>query len=63
MMPLECRGVVDNVLKVTLTFHLPLGFSFSKIIQVYHTTNIRVVDISIIPLHIGAHTQGKCYFS
>lgn len=27
--------------------------------QVYGTTNIRVMDISIIPLHIAAHTQGK----
>ena len=28
-------------------------------LQVYNTTNIRVVDMSVIPLHIGAHTQGK----
>ncbi|EEB98134.1 hypothetical protein MPER_02412, partial [Moniliophthora perniciosa FA553] len=28
---------------------------------VYNTTNIRVVDVSIIPLHIGAHTQATAY--
>ena len=27
--------------------------------QVYGTTNIHVIDISVIPLHIGAHTQGE----
>ena len=27
--------------------------------QVYGTTNIRVADTSIIPLHIVAHTQGE----
>ncbi|KAJ7866482.1 alcohol oxidase [Mycena leptocephala] len=30
-------------------------------LKVYNTTNIRVVDISIIPLHIGAHTQATAY--
>ncbi|KAJ7488067.1 alcohol oxidase [Mycena latifolia] len=30
-------------------------------LKVYHTTNIRVIDISIIPLHIGAHTQATAY--
>ncbi|KAJ7790621.1 hypothetical protein B0H13DRAFT_805428 [Mycena leptocephala] len=30
-------------------------------LKVYNTTNIRVVDISIIPLHIGAHTQVTAY--
>ena len=26
--------------------------------QVYGTTNIRVVDLSVVPLHVGSHTQG-----
>ena len=28
-------------------------------LQVYGTKNIRVVDLSIVPLHVAAHTQGK----
>lgn len=30
-------------------------------LKVYGTTNVRVVDISIIPLHVGAHTQCKFF--
>ncbi|KAI0248897.1 alcohol oxidase [Lactifluus subvellereus] len=30
-------------------------------LKVYGTTNIRVIDLSIIPLHIGAHTQATAY--
>ncbi|KAJ6589202.1 alcohol oxidase [Mycena capillaripes] len=30
-------------------------------LKVYHTSNIRVVDVSIIPLHIGAHLQATAY--
>ncbi|KAJ7777208.1 alcohol oxidase [Mycena metata] len=30
-------------------------------LKVYNTSNIRVVDISIIPLHIGAHLQATAY--
>ncbi|KAJ7491787.1 alcohol oxidase [Mycena galericulata] len=30
-------------------------------LKVYSTTNIRVVDLSIIPLHIAAHTQATAY--
>ncbi|KAK7035344.1 hypothetical protein VNI00_011875 [Paramarasmius palmivorus] len=30
-------------------------------LKVYNTTNIRVVDVSVIPLHIGAHTQATAY--
>lgn len=28
---------------------------------VYGTKNVRIVDISIIPLHIAAHTQATAY--
>ncbi|EMD36319.1 hypothetical protein CERSUDRAFT_115252 [Gelatoporia subvermispora B] len=30
-------------------------------LKVYGTTNVRVVDISIIPLHVGSHTQAVAY--
>ncbi|EIM88744.1 alcohol oxidase [Stereum hirsutum FP-91666 SS1] len=30
-------------------------------LKVYGTTNLRVVDISIVPLHIGAHMQATAY--
>jgi len=30
-------------------------------LKVYGTTNLRVVDLSIIPLHIAAHTQATAY--
>ncbi|GBE78968.1 Dehydrogenase citC [Sparassis crispa] len=47
MLPEEDGGVVDPQLRV-----LP---------SVYHTTNIRVVDLSIAPLQIGAHPQAMVY--
>ena len=28
-------------------------------LKVYGTTNLRVVDLSVVPLHIGTHTQCK----
>ncbi|KAJ7766315.1 hypothetical protein DFH07DRAFT_769861 [Mycena maculata] len=30
-------------------------------LTVYNTTNIRVVDVSVFPLHIGAHLQATAY--
>ncbi|GBE82660.1 Dehydrogenase citC [Sparassis crispa] len=30
-------------------------------LKVYHTTNIRVVDLSVLPLHIGGHPQALVY--
>ncbi|KAF8064007.1 GMC oxidoreductase [Lyophyllum atratum] len=31
------------------------------LLKVYGTTNVRVVDLSIVPLHIAAHTQATVY--
>lgn len=28
-------------------------------LKVYGTTNLRIADLSIVPLHIAAHTQGE----
>lgn len=28
-------------------------------LKVYGTKNVRVIDLSIVPLHVAAHTQGK----
>lgn len=30
-------------------------------LKVYGTTNVRVVDLSIVPLHFSAHSQGMYY--
>lgn len=32
-------------------------------LRVYGTKNIRVVDLSVVPLQISAHTQGTFYLS
>ncbi|KAJ6570079.1 alcohol oxidase [Mycena vulgaris] len=42
---------------------LPLsdGGVVDRTLKVYNTTNIRVVDISVVPLHIGAHLQATAY--
>lgn len=58
MLPLEDDGVVDHNLKVLLPLTTSSSPCETLCRQVYKTTNIRVADLSIIPLHIGAHTQG-----
>lgn len=35
------------------------GGVVSPELKVYGTGNIRVADLSIVPLHVAAHTQGK----
>lgn len=63
MLPRDKGGVVDHTLKVgsmgrgiwrTLTLNICR--------QVYGTTNLRVVDLSIVPLHIATPTQSTSQF-
>ncbi|CAK5270668.1 unnamed protein product [Mycena citricolor] len=61
MLPREDGGVVDTNLKVAALIHLCCKISIDVLSQVYGTRNVRVVDLSIIPLHIGAHTQSTAY--
>lgn len=58
----EDGSVVNNKLKVSLRYQAPFSIQtgwFGP--QEYGTMNIRVTDISIIPLHIAAHPQGELY--
>lgn len=62
MLPRDKRGVVDHKLKVWFAI-ICLGLCAYNVDkkQVYGTTNLRVVDVSIVPLHVAAHTQSKHY--
>jgi len=31
--------------------------------QVYGTKNLRIADLSVVPLQVGSHTQSKCHVS
>ncbi|KLO08735.1 GMC oxidoreductase [Schizopora paradoxa] len=68
----ESDADIHNYIKKTLetTFHtvgtasmLPreLDGVVDPKLRVYGTKNIRVVDLSIVPLHIAAHTQATAY--
>jgi len=69
---IKTDGEIQNYLKENIgtTFHtagtasmLPReldGVVDSKLL-VYGTKNIRVVDLSIVPLHVAAHTQATVY--
>ncbi|PPQ82838.1 LOW QUALITY PROTEIN: hypothetical protein CVT25_009213 [Psilocybe cyanescens] len=47
MLPFADGGVVDTKLKT--------------LYQVYNTSNLRVVDVSIVPLHVSAHVQAIAF--
>ena len=60
MLPKERGGVVDTNLKVLdihISYTSQLTFKFSM--QVYGTENIRVADLSVLPILVAAHTQCK----
>ena len=63
MLPKEKGGVVDAHLKVSTLLPLPADAkSFVDLygFKVHGTKNIRVIDLSVLPLLTGVHTQGKC---
>ncbi|KDR78169.1 hypothetical protein GALMADRAFT_1304439 [Galerina marginata CBS 339.88] len=64
----DIRGFIRN--NLSTTWHTVGSCSMLPRIQggvvdpklkVYGTTNVRVADISIVPLHIAAHTQATAY--
>ncbi|KAH9918276.1 alcohol oxidase [Fomitopsis serialis] len=58
------RNVVNTTYHTTGSCSmLPLedGGVVDAKLRVYHTTNIRVVDLSIVPLNVGSHTQALTY--
>lgn len=57
MLPRDRGGVVDPQLKVGILFSIISDTHYPS--QVYGTTNIRCADLSIVPLHFAAHSQGK----
>ena len=58
MLPLEDGGVVDNKLKVVSQYSKSNVRPTSLFAtQVHKTTNIRIADLSVVPLHIASHTQ------
>lgn len=54
MLPKEKGGVVDPLLKVCQQRRF--AYTLLTAPQVYGTTNLRVADISVVPLHFGAHS-------
>jgi hypothetical protein len=60
MLPKDKGGVVDHNLKVNC-FSRRSSSDVSDIVKVYGTANLRVVDLSVVPLHVCTHTQ--CKFS
>lgn len=59
MLPKEKGGVVGSNLKVGGWLGIRAVNADQRTTQVYGTSNIRVVDLSIIPLHFAAHTLCK----
>jgi hypothetical protein len=58
MLPLEKQGVVSPELKVgSVYFAVSSGINPWDV-KVYGTTNLRVVDVGIVPIHLATHTHG-----
>ncbi len=60
MLPKDDGGVVDRNLKVRVTEFNAMTDQYCCLYapKVYGSTNIRVADLSIVPLHIGGHPVG-----
>ncbi|KAG1847326.1 alcohol oxidase [Suillus subalutaceus] len=62
MLPRSANGVVDNELKVKVNLEYNcLRDELTDFLQVYGTTNLRVADASIFPIHLGTHPQATLY--
>ena len=61
MLPLEDGGVVDAALRASSA--LVDYVAIITFVQVYRTSNLRIVDLSIVPLHVGGHTQSAVLLS
>lgn len=57
MLPRNKHGVVDSKLKVCI-FPESCKYCFCTSSKVYGTTNLRIADLSVVPVHIATHTQG-----
>lgn len=63
MLPQDKNGVVDPELKVCPLKLLVLTYNKNcRCYQVYGTLNVRVADLSVIPMAVAAHTQTLAYY-
>lgn len=56
----QAFGGKRNLIAVSETADFVVGVVDSSLL-VYGTTNLRIVDASIFPLHVAAHTQSTVY--
>ncbi|KAF8171014.1 GMC oxidoreductase [Mycena galopus ATCC 62051] len=57
----ECHGTCWHTIGTTSMLPLDKQGVVSPELKVYGTTNLRVVDIGIIPIHLATHTHATAY--